>query len=367
MGLLKHFPRSRALHPLVVALGLGAASLALPSVARAQQPTPAERDTARSRMEEGEARRDRGDLRGALRFFEEADAIMRVPSTGLEVARTQVQLGLLLEAKETLARVVKIAARPGEPPAFGAARRQADQLLGDLGPRIPTLAIAVKNADAATTPRIQVDGENVPASSAETPKKMNPGTHLVLVSAGNLERREEVKLVEGEKKVVTIDLAGAAPVAASSGASTTSKASASETTKEDGRDKRPETSGGSSTMSKVLVYGGFGVGIVGVGVGAVTGLMSFSKVDDVKTKCGGETCPPAYQSDVDSAKSLGNIATIAFIAGGVGVAAGVVGLVVPFGSDDKAAKKDSDARAASGRVAVQPVLSPSYVGLTGTF
>ncbi len=361
MGLL-----NRAFGPFVVAAGLGATTLAMPEVARAEQPTAAERDTARSRMEEGDARRERGDLRGALRFFEEADAIMRVPSTGLEVARTQVQLGLLLEAKDTLARVVKIPTRPGEPPAFAAARRQADQLLGDLGPRIPTLAVAVKNADAATTPRIQVDGESVPASSAETPRKMNPGTHLVLVSAGNLERREEVKLVEGEKRLVTVDLAGATP-AASAGAATTSKAKASDASGDDGREKPPEQTGGSSTTTKVLVYGGFGVGIVGVGVGAVAGLMSFSKVDDVKTKCGGETCPPAYQSDVDSAKGLGNIATVAFIVGGVGVAAGIVGLVVPFGADEKATKKDSDARAPRTRVALQPIVSPTYIGLGGRF
>lgn len=348
MGILT--PRGRrAASALVLSLGvLGSAALVVKD-AHAQQPSAADRETARSRMEQGESARERGDLRAALRAFEEADAIMRVPSTGLEVARTQVMLGLLLEAKETLVRVKTIPVRPGEPPAFTQARKQADALAADVGNRTPTLAVTIKNAEPGTMPRLAIDGESVPPASAETPRKINPGTHAVVVSVGNAERREEVKLGESEKRTVTIDLAG---VSTASGGGDTGRGTGGDP----GRGAEPRAGGG----SKALVYGGFGVAIVGIGVGSVTGLMSFGKVDDVKTKCGGTTCPPQYQADVESAKSLGTIATIAFVVGGIGAAAGIVGLVLPGGDEKPTPPRDA-------KLEVKPRVGLGFVGLDGRF
>lgn len=352
MGLLK-----RNAATLLVFLATVASGTLASAPAHAQQPSASERETARNRMEEGENRRERGDLRGALRMFEEADAIMRVPTTGLEVARTQIQLGLLLEAKETLARVKGIPARAGEPPAFAQARKAADQLLGDLPPRIPTLGVTVKNADPASTPRVTIDGESVPLTAAESGRKVNPGTHLVVVSQGNVERRDEAKLVEGQAKTVTIDLGGATAAASGGSTSSTAASGSKATNHDDGAEKKPS---GSST-SKILVIGGFAVGAIGIGVGAVTGIMSFGKVDDVKSKCGGTTCPPQYASDVDAAKNLGTLSTVSFIIGGIGAAVGVVGLVVPFGSDEKPApSNDAGLR-------VRPNVGLGYLGLDGRF
>jgi hypothetical protein len=345
MGILRH-----ALGSLVLGVGVATAVVTAAPDVHAQQPNAVDRETARSRMEQGEAARERGELRAALRAFEEADAIMRVPSTGLEVARTQIALGMLLEAKETLGRVKAIPIRPGEPAPFTMARRQADQLAADVANRTPTLAVVVKNAEPGATPRVAIDGENVPAASAESPRKINPGAHAIVVSASNTERREEVKLAESEKRTVTVDLGlPAGPLGGGAGEP------------RDGNDAGATARGETpSSGSKALVYGGFGVAIVGASVGAVTGILSFGEVDDIKTKCGGTTCPPQYKADVDSAKSLGTIATIAFVAAGIGAVAGVVGLVLPASEEKPTASR---ARGITAR----PTIGRGFVGLDGRF
>jgi len=90
------------------------------------------------------------------------------------------------------------------------------------------------------------------------------------------------------------------------------------------RDRRPRTS-----LATGLVYGGFGVGIVGLGLGAVTGAMTLSKANKVDPQCANDICAPAAKSDLDSAKTLGTISTIGFAVGAAGVVAGVVGLLLP--------------------------------------
>ena len=67
-----------------------------------------DRETARTLMQQGRELTAKGDLKEALKRFKGADDIMHVPTTGLEVARTQAPLGLLVEARDTIARI-----RPG--------------------------------------------------------------------------------------------------------------------------------------------------------------------------------------------------------------------------------------------------------------
>ncbi|HEX4448937.1 MAG TPA: hypothetical protein VH044_19485, partial [Polyangiaceae bacterium] len=90
-----------------------AALLAAPSAGA--QPSAADRETARSMMQEGRDLREKGDLKGALQRFKAADDIMHVPTTSLEVARTQVSLGLLVEALDTIANIHKVPPAADEP------------------------------------------------------------------------------------------------------------------------------------------------------------------------------------------------------------------------------------------------------------
>lgn len=324
-----------------IVLAIALSSIFVASSAQAQ--SLADKETARALMDEGDAKRDAKDYKGALAAYEKADAIMHVPTTGLEVARMQAQLGMLLEARETLSRVIRIPAKPNEPAPFSAARKTADQLNEELGKRVP--AVQINITGGAGTATVSIDGENVPPAVLGVPRKVNPGHHVIVVKAASAEKREEIDVAERETKTVAIDLTPTPVVAEKPVVQTTD-----------------EPSGGSST-GKVLMFGGFGVAAVGIGVGAVTGIMSMSKVDEIKQDCVGDKCLASRAGDIDDAKSLGNISTIAFAVGGVGAAVGIVGLIMSSGS--------SEAKPAPGTTAharlVKPVLSPSYVGLSGSF
>ena len=331
-------------HRMVVLASLAAAvAVSASSPARAE-PSLSDRETARSLMDDGDAKRDKGDFKAALKRYEAADAIMHVPTTGLDVARAQASLGQLLEARETLGRVLRLPPKPGEPAPFTAARKTAESLSAELGGRIPSVTVVVTNFEAGQSPVIVVDNEVVPPAAAQAPRKVNPGRHLVVARVGSQEKKQEIDVAERETKTVTLDLRPATPIAVA---------------------RRNDTAPAADTPSslpKVLVYGGFGVGVAGVGVGAVTGLMSISKVSDVKKDCPNDVCPVGRQGDIDSAKSLGTVSTIAFVIGGVGVGAGIVGLVL----------KQSRAEPARGssahlRVRVRPELGPTWAGLAGTF
>lgn len=95
---------------------------------------------------------------------------------------------------------------------------------------------------------------------------------------------------------------------------------------------------GSSQRTIGFVVGG--VGVVGVAVGAITGLMAIGKNNDAKTACPNEgRCASKDGVDAnDSAKSLGTVSTIAFVVGGLAVATGIVLVVTAPKSTEKGAQ-----------------------------
>lgn len=318
------------------------ASLGISSIAHAD-PSLSERETARAAMDDGDAKRDKNDLRGALKSYLAADAIMNVPTTGIEVARTQAALGQLLEARETLAKVIRNPAKPGEPPAFANARKAAETLNAELGTRIPSVTVVVQNADPNAT-QLTFDGEVVPPAAAQAARKVNPGKHIVVAKAGGNERTEEIIVSEKEAKTLTIDLAKKTvtpiPIA---------------------EEPEPSPSNGKSTW-KIVMWSGFAVGAVGVGIGSVTGIMAFSKTSDVEGQCTGKSCPPRVSSDLDSSLSLGTVSTVAFVVGAAGIGVGVLGLVMSNKADTT-----EPASAAALRVSVRPEVGPTWAGVSGTF
>jgi hypothetical protein len=78
------------------------------------------------------------------------------------------------------------------------------------------------------------------------------------------------------------------------------------------------------------------VGIVGLGIGGVTGLVASGKHDD--SKCTNNICPdePSKQKEKDAA-SMATVSTVSFIAGGVLLAAGIVMYLVAPKSEKRSA------------------------------
>jgi hypothetical protein len=98
----------------------------------------------------------------------------------------------------------------------------------------------------------------------------------------------------------------------------------------------------------------FGVGGLGLGVGAVTGLLTLGKVGDLEKNCPGQVCSKAEESRYNSAHTLATVSTVGFVIAGLGAAAGAVLLVVRPGGD-----------AAPEQTGV--LVGPGWVGARGSF
>jgi hypothetical protein len=339
------------LAPLVVAL------LACASLAHAD-PSAADKETARGLMNEGRADRDKGDLKAAVKAFAAADALMHVPTTGIELAKAQVAVGQLVEARDTALRVTRMPEKPNEPAPFKAARDAAAQLNEDLGTRIPSLTINVKNVPDGMTASVEVDGAAMPSELLGQPRKLNPGHHVITAKAGTADGKQEIDLAEKDSKEVAIELPA--------------QTAATSETKPDESTPPPEPPAESSGGNKLLIWGGFGLAGAGVIAGSITGLLAISKANSVKgsSACqnsgGNEVCNPSEDGDLSSGKTMATVSTVSFIVAGVGAAIGVTGFFV--GGSSAPSAKPADAPAPDQSAArIVPWIGLGSAGVSGTF
>jgi hypothetical protein len=288
-------------------------------------PSASDRETARSMMAEGRELRDKGDLKAALQRFKTADSLMHVPTTGLEVAKTQVALGLLLEARDTVAAIRKYPQGPNDPAPFTDARNKADDLDSNAESKIPSITITVGGTAEGETPAVSIDGASVPSSVAGLPRKVDPGHHTISAKGASGEASQEIDVAEGEKKQVQLVLSagGEGPAPNANGGEKPAK---------------EETAPGSRVHSPtVLTYVSGGVGAVGLVAGAITGALSLSDASTVKTECPNKICATQKaQSDLSSANTMATISDIGFIVGIVGAGVAVATLLIGHDADSEA-------------------------------
>lgn len=274
-------------------------------------PTEAEKETARSLMDQGDALAAKADWQAALRHYQAAHEIMGVPTTGIEVARVQVELGRLLEARSTALAVAHAPSDTAEPAVFTEARASAAILAQELEGRIPSLVIDVVPQQAV--PRVRIDDVELPAAALGLPFKVNPGRHVVRASAaGYAPAEREVSVSEGQQKEVHFTLgeqrgAGAAldpsaPVANGSGALEVS-----------GKPGALDSPSEAATTRGVIALGVAGAaGLVGAGAG----IYSWMKVNEARDNhCIGNRCTSEAEPLLDQATTSAWVANV-----GVGVA-----------------------------------------------
>lgn len=303
-----------------------------PTTARAERPE--DRETARRSFQEGKERRDRGDVAGALESFLAADALMNVPTTKLAVARAFAALGRLVEARDAALAVARLPVASNEPQAFVDARTAAAQLGGELGERIPSLAITLGGARPAS---LEIDGVAIPEPAWSAPRRVNPGKHAIVTRLGAEETREVVSLEEREQKSVTLTVtrpSTGAPEAAPARSSPSASAS-------------PRPLG-------VLFWGGAGLAALGLGVGTATGALSMSAAGDAEALCQNGRCPPPAHDALDDAHRWASISTAGFVAAGVGALVLATGLIL---------RPSTETPRRTGGLTIRPTLD----GLTGSF
>jgi hypothetical protein len=282
-----------ALAAALVVLAWGAAAGA--------QPDESSVAAARAFMAEGRSLRSNKDLRAALESFRSADAIMHVPTTGIEVARTQVSLGWLLEARKTLEQLLARKPQDDEPAPFTAARLAAGTLNDELGKRIPKVHISVTGVAPKTRYTVWADGTIVDAADHENGLGFNPGKHMLVARADSAEAKLFVDLEEGQTRSVVLDLGMDAPEAAAPLAK-----------------ERPKA----SVPAMVYVLGT--TAAISFGVAGASVLLERRKMDELSQGC----APNCSEKDVEPAKNLLEIANVSLAVGAASAAAGLIWYLV---------------------------------------
>jgi hypothetical protein len=321
--------------------------LAAPRPAAAQERSASDFAQARELFNRGLDRRDAGDLAGALEALRAAHALGGTPITGLELGRTYVAMGKLVEARETLLGIGRLPVQLQETARSTSAREDAARLAQELRARIPSLTVTVAGpvADVLT---VDVDGVALPMEALGTARQVDPGSHAIVVTTVTGERvTASVDVAEGEARRAEVALPPAppAPPAPVPAAEPAPAPLARETPPVE----RPHGPGPAPFV-------GFAVAGAGVAVGTVTGLLAMQKASSLKQACPAETnCPPGLQDDLSTGRALGTASTVAFIAAGAGAAAGVAGLLL-------APRRD-----AGGARGVSAWIAPASAGLRVAF
>lgn len=298
-----------------VALALQGLALANPSVARAETPSAADSETALQLFKEGKALRDVNDFQGALGKFRAAYALVATPITALELGRTDAALGKFVEAREVLLAVFRLPVLPNESARGAEARQDAAQLATNLRGRIASITVRPRGPVDPFL-KLWIDGALIPPDAVSASHLLNPGKHRLVIESRGHTVRSELTIGESEAREVEIVLPQ------------------TETPPSEGPEPppvvvppvRPEPK--SNALRNTLIYGGFGAALVGVGVGAATGLMTLSRADKLKEVCTSDgRCPPSAQADLDATATTGTLSTVMF---GVAIGGAVVGLAGVF-------------------------------------
>lgn len=315
---------------LVISLAL---ALGAPIVARADEPLDPVAQEAQQSFAAGREAVKKGELGRAVELFKHSQELKPTPGTLLNLASVEEQLGKLTAA------LMHFKLALTELPAGDDRLPVATDAIARLTPRTPSLRIDLA-VGAVMNMRIKLDGASVATSSLGADQPLDPGNYeIVTQTPGHEDRRYEIKLIEGAHLTVAVEagkeIAPRATVAA------------------------PPMSRRSSLQSVGFVAGG--VGLAGLGLGAVTGILAIGKKGDAATLCPDPTrCGGEGRDVAGTGHALAAVSTASFVMGAVGVAAGVT--LVLLGRDRAPAP-------AAARVIVNPLVLPGGAGLgaSGSF
>jgi hypothetical protein len=344
---MRSIPRSLAFAVCVAVAGTAAP--------RAHAQADADRATARSLGQDGEAALDRKDYKTAEDDFRRADSLVHAPTLMLGLARALAGEGKLVAAQEAYMRIIREGVPPGAPPAFTKALDDAKTEVQSITPRIGGMTISVQAAGGGTVANVsvQLDGAPVSAASLGVKRAVDPGAHVVHVSADGYKTVDlKVNVVPGATADAPVSLekdASATPAVVPPPATPAPLPGSGEP------ETPPPASGGHKT---IWPWVAFGVGGAGLGLGVVTGVLAIGKHSTLSSECKGGSCPSGDSGDLSSYHTLGVLSTVGFIVAGVGAAAGITLLILQ--------PKDSSPPASAG-LHVMPVIGPGSVGAVGTF
>jgi hypothetical protein len=273
--------------------------LATPLAALAQEPTAADKETARALLIDGRAKMKAHDYPGALRSLKGAHDIMHVPTTGTDYAAALEATGQLVEARNIALEVTRFPEKPGEPPAFHDYRVAAADLAAKLEARIPAVIITVKGVAPGVAPAVAIDGTALPPAILGLPRKVNPGAHTLTATAPGYIRVEKKLTLAESTPPVPIDVVLAVDPSAQQAPT----------------GPRPVPA---------WAWASLAVGVVGLGVGIGFAADYAKTKSAVASDCPNDACKPPGFTAASALKSTWN-RDVGVMGAGLGI--GVVGVV----------------------------------------
>jgi hypothetical protein len=337
--------------------------LAFAPAAHAQ--SDADRATARQLGQEGFQALDAKDFKTADDRLRRADKLVHAPTLLLGLARALAGERKFVEAQETYQRIIREGVAPGAPEAFRQAIESAKTEVTSVAPFIGRVTITVTAPVAGDLPNEKVTVDDIPVNSASLgiARTIDPGEHVLVVTADGYKRIESRFTVPDGGSVdapVTLEkdpnyVPPAVPTGTTGPTGTTTGVIAPPPPP--GGEQPPPPAGSPSLVPWVVM----GIGGVGLLTGAITGALALGDHSTLSGPCKGGSCPSSESGELSSYHTVGGVSTVAFIIGGVGVAAGVVLLLVqPKGSGG------APPPPATG-LQVTPVIGLGSLGATGTF
>lgn len=347
--------------PLLVA----AATVAMPSEARADEPSAQDIAQARELGQQASAAFTAGNYAESEKLWTAAAKLYPLaPTLTLGLARTQAKLGKFVAAQEAYNKIVREwSDKPNASPAFKDALEAAKAEVGAVSAKLASVVISIEGTPPPGV-QVTIDGQPVNVAALGLKRPVDPGAHVVKASADGYKPTEasfEVK--EGAAAEAKLRLDKDAGAVAGAAATPAAGAAAGATPPPDTAAPPSDKGGGGS--NKTLAIVAFGVGGAGLVLGSVTGLIAMGKHSDLEKACPGGVCTSDRSSDVDSYKSMGTLSTVGFIVAGVGAAAGAVLLLT--GGSAKTGSAPTTGRYATVKPSVVPYLGVGGGGVVGRF
>jgi hypothetical protein len=330
---------------------LAASFVASVALAQGASPTPQELETARSLYKQGKELRAAGDVVGALEKFEAAHSLGNTPVTGIELARTYVQVGRLVEAREVCLRIGRTPVASDETEKSASARTEAARMAAELEPRIATLIVRVAGLGPGETARVAIDGKQLADGAIDQRQRVDPGTHAIVVQAGEgasaRERRATEELSDGETREVSLSLP---PVVVAVSPPPPPRPAPPETAPTPANEKR----------MPVLATMGFALAAAGGAIGLIAGVVALDDRGQLNTVCNGmKQCGPEMGGGgtLDSADTWATASTVSFVVAGAGLGLGIGVLL----------GQNHDRPAQHGALTLTPWVGAGTAGMYGRF
>jgi hypothetical protein len=203
-------------------------------------------------------------------------------------------------------------------------RKECMRRIDLVNTSLPTVVLEAKDGagNDLSAVKVTLDGDVLVEKLDGTSISLDPGAHTFTFEvAGQPSITKQLVIREGQKDRREVLQFGAPPPATSAPSTTATTKAAANPAIETSVDQVSSSSGGTQ---RVLAVVAAGVGVVGIGVGSVFGLQSMSKHSDASAKCPGACSDQAGVDLWNDARSAGNLSTIAFAVGGVGLATGAI-------------------------------------------